>query len=166
MIIFVFGLPGSGKSYFATRLAKLIKAEYLNSDLLRKEMFKHRTYSDLEKELVYNKMLEKMQIALDQKKDLIIDATFHTAKRRKLFTDKINEGEYTFIEVWADEHITRERVSKSRPDSEADFEVYKLIKNIWEPLKEPHLILESTNSNIDNMLQLAIQHLKLKDDKR
>lgn len=166
MIIFVFGLPGSGKSYFSSRLAALIDAEYVNSDRLRKEMFQKRTYSDQEKEAVYMKMLEKMQSATDLKKHLVFDATFHKNKMRKLFTDKIKENDFTFIEVWAAESITRERLKQNRPDSDADYEVYKLIKQQWEPLEEPHLLLESTNNNIDNMLQSTLQHLHWKDDNR
>ena len=87
-------------------------------------------------------------------------------KIQRLFTDKIEEGNIKFIEVWADETIIKERLKQSRPDSEADFEVYKLIKQSWEPLGRPHLSLESTNKNIDNMLQKAAQYLRLNDDKR
>jgi len=35
MIIIVFGLPGSGKSYFASKLAERINARYINSDVIR-----------------------------------------------------------------------------------------------------------------------------------
>lgn len=166
MIIFVFGLPGSGKSYFASRLAELIDAEHLSSDRLRKEMFEQSTYSDKEKEAVYLKMLEKMKSATAQKKHLVLDATFHKNNRRKLFTDEIKEAGVSFIEVWADDKITRQRLKYKRPDSDADYEVHKLIKQHWEPLEEPHLLLQSTNNNIDNMLQSALQHLHWKDDKR
>ncbi len=159
MIIIVCGLPGSGKSYFASSLAKLMNAEYLNSDLLRKEMFQHRTYSDEEKESVYKIMLQKMQYAAAQKKSLVLDATFYKKETRKSFTDKIKEGNIYFIEVWADETIIKERLKQRRPTSEADYEVYKLIKQYWEPLKKPHLLLESTNENIDNMLHKAAQYL-------
>ena len=60
MVILVLGLPGSGKSYFAGRLAQKINAEYLNSDQIRKEMFQGRTYSDSEKAKVYEALLQKM----------------------------------------------------------------------------------------------------------
>ena len=70
-----------------------------------------------------------------------------------------------FIEVWAAENIARERLKESRPYSEADFEVYKLIRQHWEPLNERHLLLESTNENIDTMLQKAAEYLQWKNDK-
>jgi predicted kinase len=62
MIVIVFGLPGSGKSFFASRLAKMINADYINSDMIRKEMFASSTYSEKEKAAVYNVMIEKTKV--------------------------------------------------------------------------------------------------------
>lgn len=167
MIVIVFGLPGTGKSFFASRLAKMINADYINSDRVRKEMFKSRTYSEQEKGAVYNAMLEKMKEAVDQRKNLVLDATFHKNETRKPFLQEMKgKDKIFFIEVWAAENIARERLKESRPYSEADFEVYKLIRQYWETLNEPHLMLESTNENIDNMLQKAAEYLQWKDDKR
>lgn len=163
MVVLVLGLPGSGKSYFGSRLAEMIHADYVNSDRLRKELFSKRTYSDLEKTKVYNAMLGKMEMALAKKKNVVVDATFHKKETRELFKRK-GEVRIYFIKVWADKNITIERLKKSRPYSEADFEVYQMIRKQWEPLKEPCLVLESTNENIDDMLQKAVQYLK--DDKR
>jgi predicted kinase len=82
MIVIVFGLPGSGKSYFASRLAKAINARYVNSDKVRKENFEKRIYSDQEKKAVYDKMLEQMKESVKQKKNLVLDATFHKKDRQ------------------------------------------------------------------------------------
>ena len=167
MIVIVFGLPGSGKSYFASRLAKMINADYINSDRVRKEMFKSRTYSEQEKAAVYNEMLEKMKEAVSQRRNLVLDATFHKNETRNIFIQGMKgKGKIFFIEVWAGENIARERLKESRPYSEADFEVYKLIRQYWETLNEPHLMLESTNENIDKMLQKAAEYLQWKNDKR
>jgi predicted kinase len=64
MIIIVMGLPGSGKSYFAQRLAITINADYISSDRVRKTMMSSRTYSTKEKLLVYDEMLSQMQLAV------------------------------------------------------------------------------------------------------
>jgi predicted kinase len=85
MIVIVLGLPGSGKSYFAARLAEVIQADYINSDQVRKEMFSKRTYSEKEKGAVYDAMLERMKTAAKLKRDLVLDATFHTEDSRQLF---------------------------------------------------------------------------------
>lgn len=155
----VLGLPGSGKSYFSSRLAQKINAEYLNSDKIRKDLFPVRTYSESEKNAVYKALLEKMQEATDKGKDVVVDATFYKNEIRDKFISNIKE-KVNFIEVWADEEIIRKRLKKKRRYSEADFQVYEFIKQQWEPLKHPHLKLKSTNDNINDMLQKAFNSLK------
>lgn len=167
IVVIVFGLPGTGKSYFASRLAGRTNAEYINSDRLRKELFAERTYSDKEKEMVYREMLEKAKRAINENTNVVLDATFYKNDIRNRLSEEIkNNAEISFIEIRADEDIIRQRLQKERPYSEADFEVYKLIKQQWEPLKAPHLILSSTDDNINHMLQKAMDHLQKKDDKR
>lgn len=167
MIVIVFGLPGSGKSYFASRLAKVINAEYINSDRVRKEMFQKRVYSDEEKKAVYDKMLDQMKESVKRKKNLVLDGTFHKKAIRKIFVEEMKgKSEIIFIEIQADENIVMERLKKERPYSEADFEVYKLISLQNEPLKEPHLVLKSTDNNIDEMLLKSSEYLKIKNDNR
>jgi predicted kinase len=167
MIIIVFGLPGSGKSYFASRLAKMINAGYVSSDKVRKELFKESVYSEQEKRAVYDKMLQQMEQAIQQKNNLVLDATFHRKDTRKMFVEEMKgKGNIFFIEVQADENIIRERFKKPRPYSEADFEVYKHIRRQNEPLNEPHLILKSTDDNIDEMLRKTSEYLKIKNDNK
>ena len=167
MVVIVFGLPGSGKSYFASRLARIVRADYINSDRVRKEMLKRRTYSNQEKETVYHKMLATLKEDQDRGRNAVLDATFHKKETRELFVKEMEErGGIYFIEVTADENVTRERLKNKRPDSEADFEVYKIISRENEPMRQPHLVLQSTNDNIDEMLQKARDYLKVKNDKR
>ena len=84
-----------------------------------------------------------------------------------MFVDEMKgKGGIFFIEIQADENTTRERLKKPRPDSEANFEVYKLISKQNEPLEEPHLILKSTDDNIDEMLRKSSEYLKIKNDNR
>ena len=164
MVVIVFGLPGSGKSYFASRLAKRIDADYINSDRLRKEMFKMRTYSQQEKESVYQTMLQKMKQDVATNKNVVLDATFHNKETRQPFIKEMKtKGGIYFIEIVAEERIVRERLKRKRRYSEADFEVYKMISSENEPLAESHLVLQSTNSNIKEMLGKAVDYLKSKE---
>ena len=164
MIVIVFGLPGSGKSYLATSLAEMIKADYINSDQVRRTMFTVRAYSAREKLSVYNEMLVQMRNAVQQHKTLVLDATFYTNNIRKKFLDAA-EGldDIIFIEVRAEESLIRERLKRPRKDSEADFGVYRKIKKQWEPLYNDHLILQSTVDNITEMLERTAAYLHLKE---
>ena len=167
MVLIVFGLPGSGKSYFACRLAEQIHAEYSNSDQLRMQMIAERSYSDTEKLQVYDAMLSAMTNAIKQQKDIVLDATFYKHSIRTAFEERAAalHASILFIEVKATEEIIKERISKPRKLSEADFDVYLKLKKINDPLLQEHLVLHSTNNNIQSMLQDAMAYIKTKNEK-
>ncbi len=164
MVLVVFGLPGSGKSYLASRLAQLLGALYYNSDQLRLQLIADRNYSETEKLQVYNLMLWAMEIAISQQKDIVLDATFYKRSIRTMFEERAAslQESFLYVEVTAEEEVIKERVSKPREFSEADFNVYLKLKAIAEPLEQDHLILHSTNHNIDAMLQEAMNYIKSK----
>ncbi|HLT82445.1 MAG TPA: ATP-binding protein [Cyclobacteriaceae bacterium] len=156
VVVAVCGLPGSGKSYFASRLAERMNAVYFSSDRIRREMFKRRSYSDDEKTEVYKEMIRR---ARDHAaKPIVFDATFYRRGIRSLFREAFPG--LVWIEVTAAEDIIRARLQKPRVDSEADLKVYHLIRSQWEPLEGEHLTLESTSDNIDDMLESAMQYLE------
>ncbi len=159
MVIIVFGLPGSGKSYFASRLATTISAGYLNSDVERKKLLAQRTYSEKEKSSIYVHMASIMVQTIQQGKSIVIDATFYKQRLRDLFYEKAGETPLIFIEVFANDELTRQRLSMKRADSDANYVVYKKIRSQWEPMLTPHLVLESTNDNIDRMIETAVDHI-------
>ncbi|GGD41692.1 AAA family ATPase [Muriicola marianensis] len=158
MVVIVLGLPGSGKSYFAEKLAGKIEAEYISSDRLRKELFAERTYSKAEKARVYEEMLKRTELAISNNKPVVLDATFYEEETREMFLE--NLGIQTFIvEIQASESLIKERLKKKRLYSEADFEVYQMIRNKWIEVKQPRLILKSTDTNVDDMLNRALEYL-------
>jgi len=162
MIIIVFGLPGSGKSYFASRLAMQLEAEYISSDELRMKLISTRTYTDQEKLLVYNAMLTAMKEAVSRKNPVVLDATFYKEAIRRKFertAERLHE-KIIYIEVTASESIIEDRLKMPRTLSEADFDVYLSLRKTAEPLKQDHLVLVSTNNNIVSMLHEAIQYIE------
>lgn len=161
MIIIVFGLPGSGKSYFASKLAEQLNAEYTSSDVIRKQLIEKRNYSEKEKFFVYKEMTLLMTRGIKQRKNMVIDATFFKEELRNNFEEvakKLDE-DIIFIEVIAEEEIIKIRTSKKREFSEADYSVYLQLKEVFEPMKKEHLILKSTQINIGEMLQIALTYI-------
>lgn len=160
MVVIVLGLPGSGKSFFATRLAEKINAAYISSDRLRLEMFPVRNYSAEEKESVYHEMLMRAKKYIIGKSNVVLDATFYLANLRKKVAEELSQATSVFfIEVTASERVIRNRLIKPRVDSEADYSVYQEIKARWEPLRDDHLVLESDDNNIESMLEQAVHYL-------
>lgn len=162
MIIIVLGLPGSGKSYFAAKLAKKLQATYVSSDVIRNQLFTVKQYTKEEKMKVYTEMIGAMKKAMQQKINIILDATFHKKSIRNIFCEAAKElgQNIIFIEVRADENIIQERLSRKRPYSDADYSVYLLIKEVFEPIESEHLILRSTQENIENMMDMALNYIQ------
>ena len=94
-------------------------------------------------------------------KPLFVDATFYRQELRRQFEDlaKAEKRPFHWIQIQADEALIRERVSKKRAHSEADFEIYKKVKTQYEPLQHHHLVLWSTNNNLDEMVTVAKYYL-------
>jgi predicted kinase len=161
MVIIVFGLPGSGKSYFASRLANRLNIRRINSDSIRRLLFVESNYSDQEKKAVYDYIHREMQSSIDQNMDVILDATFYKELLRTPFVEGCHQAgqRIIFIEVVSDQNIIKDRLSKPRADSEADYEVYKKLKEEYEPLTDSHLTLYSGVDNIDDMLDKATGYI-------
>jgi len=166
MLVFVAGLPGSGKSFFASRLAETIHAVYLSSDVIRKELIPNPSYSAQEKEQVYESILKKMHEAAKQGHNIVIDATFYQKTIRARFIKEAKQiaANFVFIEIKAEEALIKKRVSAKREYSDADFEVYKKIKAAFEPIEEKHLVLQSKENNIEDMLQITYTFFKRNND--
>lgn len=162
VLVLVCGLPGSGKSYFADQLSKKMKAEHFNTDVLRKELFPlQRTYSEKEKQIVYDTLLSKTSSSLNERKSVIVDATFYKNELRVPFYNLAQTKKvpiYIFY-ITADESLIQARTSVLRSDSEADYSVYLKLKELFEPITTPYATLISTQNNIDDLLTTALIYL-------
>jgi len=161
MIIIVFGLPGSGKTYFSEKLAEKIGAKHISSDIIRKQLVPSPTYSNDEKLLIYKKMFDIMYDYVDRREHLILDGTFYKAWIRDNFIEQINllNKDIKFIEIKADKATVRERLSHQRKESDADYDIHCLIEQEFEPYIKEHLVLHSTNDNIDDLLERAVSYI-------
>lgn len=161
MLIIVSGLPGSGKSYFATKLAERLGAEYISSDQTRKSMDAMGRYRFEDKLTVYEEMAKKTGEGLRQNRAIVVDATFYRHEMRDIFSTlcKLLHKPYFYFEIHADKKLIEERLSQPRIDSEADFAVYQQLVREYESPGNDRMVLESTNSNIEAMLTEALAYI-------
>lgn len=155
------GLPGSGKTYLATRLAEHGGFRHMNTDTVREELGLRGDYSEATKEQVYEGLFERVERGLEEMQLVVVDATFHQAARReRLYAIARRRGtRLFFIELWASEATVRERITQTRADSDADWQVYQALKASQEPLTAPHLIIPSTNENFQQQLQTVLGYI-------
>lgn len=89
-VIWITGLPGSGKSTVADALKKRAPgAVILRMDELRKIVTPVPTYSEEERDLVYRALVYTAKTVAEQGRDVIIDATGNRRSWRRLARDLI-----------------------------------------------------------------------------
>lgn len=161
MIILVGGLPGSGKTYFADRLAAKIGAGYISSDQVRMALHATGQYKMDDKLQVYRELASRVESECKTGHDVVVDATFSHEVMRALFVSLASRLGVALRMIWvvAGEELIRQRVSKPRKHTEADFGVYLKIREQVEPITFPALELESTNDNIEHMLKTGVDYI-------
>lgn len=160
-MVLVMGLPGSGKSYFAKQLSSEIAAKYVGSDSVRRKEGKTARYARSDKGRIYKQMVRIAEECIKNNQPVVVDATFHLQQFRDLFVS-LSQKYFCpihWIKVIADESLIKERMNEPREDSDADFQVYLLLKNEFEFFPFPHLELQSTNENSVEMMEKAKHYL-------
>jgi len=154
MLYIVFGLPGTGKTYFSKQLAQERGAIYLSTDVIRSELNLTDDYSEEAKAKVYDRLEEKMSVQFMIGHTVVLDGTFHKQSNRARFRERAQSmgKDVYFIEMTTGEDCIRKRLEKKRPYSQANFDVYLQLKKAFEPMKEPHLILKSDDLDNEDML--------------
>lgn len=161
-IVLVGGLPGSGKSFFASRLAEAAGAIYLSSDKLRKTMAASGKYTRADKLAVYRALALRTEETREKNTWVVVDATFSHRDMRNIFLDLAARlfVPCVFIWLYADEALIKQRLGKPRPDSEADYAVYETLRDQCEAIETPHTTLESTSDNIDTLLEIGLKLMR------
>ena len=164
MIIIVIGLPGTGKTTFSRALAQVIDAVHLNTDMIRDDLDLRGQYDRQTKALIYQEMMSRVEAALENGNNVIVDGTFYRRKIREGYRKlaKAQAVGLKWIELKAQEQVIRDRVEKKRKYSEADFKVYLKIKALFEPMRQECLELETDREkDLQVLVEEAIQYLGL-----
>lgn len=161
LLVMVMGLPGAGKSYFARALAKRIEAVHINSDLIRKQLPEDPLYTQREKSKVYDQMFDQVCQTLEMNKSVVVDATFSREEHRLPYFRYIQkkQGILKIIRITAAEDIVKQRLKVKRPDSDADYEVYKKIRAEYDELPEPSISISSTDFELEQMIGKALEYI-------
>ncbi len=161
LLVVVMGLPGVGKSYFARALAERIDGIHINSDLIRKRLLEDPQYTTKEKTKVYDEMFDLVCQTLEMNKSVVVDATFSSEEHRLPYFKYIQkkEGILKIIRITAAEDIVEQRLKVKRPDSDADYEVYKKIRAEYDELRETSISISSTELELEQMIGKALEYI-------
>ncbi len=152
-LILLMGLPASGKTFLAERVAHPLRAALFHSDERRKRLSGVRAgtraggewgrglYALESRQLTYRSLLADATRTLAAGRSAIVDATFTRREFRRIFVDAAERMgvPYCFLCVRAPEATVRERMAaraRAGGASDADFEVYLRERDAFEPPDE------------------------------
>jgi predicted kinase len=161
LIVLFCGLPGVGKTSLANELAPLINAIVLSTDKIRKEVISKPTYTKEEKRLIYDVMLLVARYLHDAAGiNCILDATFNTEKSRRTAIEKlvnISSDQIYIVECICPEDVVITRLKARKGDySDADIDIYRKMKQLYEPVKEmeKHIVIDTSQDPKMNAEQI------------
>ena len=165
VFIAVSGLPGTGKSYFCSKLAERLPFIILESDALRKALFSPPSYSSQESSRLFRACHLLIERLLERGISLILDATNLSERyRERLYhiADRL-EAKLILVRVEAPPEVVRERLKTRRGDSgnksDADWEVYQRMKPTVQKMCRNHYAVD-TSRDITPVLGKIVREVK------
>jgi predicted kinase len=148
------GAPGTGKSRLARRLAAELSAQRIETDRVRKQLFPEPRYTGGEHAAVYGWCHTLIRSALRTGHDVVFDATNLEERLRRRVYDIVDTCEAELIIIWTtspprvvQERMLRRREALDDEDaSDADWSVYLELRRRADPIRRPHLVL---NTSVD-----------------
>ncbi len=144
------GLPASGKSRVADQLRARTGAVVLESDALRRLLFRRRTYSAVESDRLFAAIHAAIDQLLADGVSVIFDATnLAEAERRPLYEIAGRRGaSLVLVHVLAPEPLARRRLARREAagdgNSEADLRVYERMLARVEEISRPHHVVDTS----------------------
>jgi predicted kinase len=99
-IIMLYGLPGSGKSFFARQAADMLSVPHVSSDRIRYELFEKPTYSKDEQAVIFNIMMIMLEQFTRSGLSAIMDVSLSRAADRKLVREFAKRSKVDTMLLW------------------------------------------------------------------
>lgn len=132
--IMMIGIPGSGKSTFAEKIAKDENAIVISSDNLREELFDN-VWEFKKNNLLFGEMFQRTHTYLSQGKSVVFDATNIRRSQRKQILKKFKPyyKECYYLKTPL-EKVLRQNLMRNRHVPE------EVIVRMYNRIQEPELI--------------------------
>ncbi len=167
VLVVVSGLPGTGKSYFSRQLAGRVPSVILESDALRKVLFRAPTYSAEESFRLFQAIHRLIEMLLQKGFTLILDATNLSERHRERLyniADRLNV-KLILVRIEAPPEVVQARlnarIAGASPGtvSEADWSVYEKLKSTVEKIRRSHFVVD-TSRDITPVIDKIIRDIK------
>jgi hypothetical protein len=165
--IVVSGLPGTGKTYFCSKLAERLPFVILESDALRKALFLLPSYSPQESNRLFQVCHLLIEKLLKRGIPLILDATNLSERyRERLYSIAYRfDVKLILVRVEAPVEVVRERLKvrqtgvNPEEKSDADWDVYQRMKPAVQKICRNHYAVD-TSRDITPVLDKIVREVK------
>lgn len=165
-LVVVSGLPGTGKSYFCTRLAERAPLAVLESDALRKILFPVPTYSADESARLFQAIHHLIERLLRKGLSLVLDATNLSERHREYLyniADRL-DVKLILVRVEAPQEMIqarlRQRIEERKGSSDANWAVYERMRASVEAIRRHHYVAD-TSRDITPVLDKIVKEIAL-----
>jgi predicted kinase len=146
------GPPGTGKSRLARRLGSALEAQIVESDRVRKQLFREPRYTGGEHAAVYGWCHTVLRSALVVGRSVIFDATNLEERVRRRVYDIAEDCGARLAIIWVtcppsvvQERMLRRHERADEDDvSDADWFVYLQMRRKAEPIRRPHTVINTS----------------------
>jgi hypothetical protein len=163
-LVAVSGLPGTGKSYFSTKLAERLPFVILQSDALRKILFPRPNYSAEESTRLFRVVHRLIERLLKRGIPVILDAT-NLSERHREYLYSIAEHlgvKLVLVRVEAPPELVAGRLHKRQEiresKSDADWMVYQRMRSSVEEIQRRHYAVD-TSRDITPVLDKIVKEV-------
>lgn len=145
VLILLSGLPGTGKTTLAQRLADRLGALHVESDAVRRQLFPQPAYTPAEHGAVFARAEALVADGLAEGRVVIVDATNLTVRDRRRFARLAERaGGMVAVRVTAPAEVVRERLARPRQGfSEAGPDVYDRMAPRAEGFRCPAVVVDT-----------------------
>ena len=163
LLVAMCGLPGTGKSHFASKLSEEVPFLIMETDRLRKVIVPHPKYTTQEHRRVFNSCYKLIVYYLVNGYSVLFDATNLNEDFRSHIYDisETTAAPLAIVHVTAPKNTVRRRLKERKANrysntySDAGWLIYTRMVPVEEPVQREHYAVDSSQ-NIQPILNQVI----------
>jgi predicted kinase len=152
VFVILSGLPGSGKSVLARRIQPHLPATIVETDHVRRIIFRTPQYSNKENAWVYTVCHALIERLLQESRSVVFDATNLVERNRAVLYGIAErcQARIVIVRTVAPLAVIEQRLQRrslgldAMDHSDAGMAVYAMLRETEQPIARPHLVIDTS----------------------